>query len=787
MRRGFVLFFLLLINQFASAQLNQIIRGTIVDKESHEELTGASILILNTSPFKAAVSDIDGKFRIEGVPLGRHSVKIELLGYQDMIIPNIEVSSGKEVILNIELIEKVLQSKEVVVTAKHEKDKPLNEMAVVSAQMFTMEETQRFAGALGDPARMAANYAGVSSGSDARNDIIIRGNCPTGLLWRLEGIDIPNPNHFAAQGTTGGPVSILNSNLLSNSDFFTGAFPAGYGNSTSGVFDLTMRPGNNEKHEFTGQVGFNGAEFMAEGPIKKGRSSYLFSYRYSVLSFFQKVGINLGPAGIPKYQDLSFKINIPTAKAGQFQIFGIGGKSTITILEKERKSDNFTYGFLDRNIYFNSDMAATGIKHSYVLPKIGYFQTTVAFTNEGHGNSLDSLHLGQPINIYQEHTRMFQVNFHSFFNYKINASNTLRTGVIVNSYFFNFDQRYLSKSQNQWVSLGTDTGRTWLFEAYSQWKHNFNSKLDLLAGLHFQEFFYNKTHAIEPRLGISYKLTPKKTISAGYGLHSQIQPFIEYIFHFALPGGSREQLNKYLGFTKSQHFVIGYNQLISKNLHFKSELYFQYLFDVPVQDINKFPGGTSFSLLNTGADFTLAYNPYLVNEGIGRNYGIELTFERFFDKGYYFLFTTSLFDSKYKGSDNIWRNTAFNSHYIVNGLFGKEFNIKKNKTLVFSLKSTYAGGRYHTPINKSASQFLGQAVYDETKAFSLKYPDYFKIDIHVGFKINSRKIMQEFAFDVQNVTNQKNILTEIYDPLKNEVKEEYQLGIFPVALYRIQF
>jgi hypothetical protein len=779
--------FLFLATLLHAQTLTQTVRGTIIDKESHQPLVGAVVAIIGTNPFKGATTDEKGNFRIEGVPIGRHTLRASLLGYQEAVLSNLEITSGKEVVLNIELTEKIPESKEVVITANRPKDKPLNEMAVVSAQTVTMEETQRFAGALGDPARMAADYAGVAIGSDARNDIIIRGNSPTGLLWRLEGVDIPNPNHFAAQGTTGGPVSILNSNLLANSDFLTSAFPAEYGNATSGVFDLRMRTGNNEKHEFTGQVGFNGAEAMAEGPIKKEGASYLISYRYSVLSFFQAVGINLGPAGIPKYQDLSFKINLPTKKAGIFQIFGVGGMSTITIIDKDRKSDNFTYGYLNRNIYFSSNMGAIGVVHSYLLPKHGYFRTTIALTEEGHHNTLDSLHNGDPINVYNEKTRMLQLNMHSLLNYKFNASNTLKSGIIVNTFFFNFDQQYLSKFFGKWVSLGTDTGSTWMAEAYSEWKHNFSNRFDLLAGVHFQYLFLNNTYAIEPRAGLSYKLTDSKTLSFGYGLHSQMQPFVEYIFHFNTPSGQRLQLNHDMGFTKSEHFVLGYNQMLSKNLHFKAEAYYQYLFDVPVQNPAIYPGGTSFSMLNTGADFTIAYTPYLVNQGVGRNYGLELTLERFFSKGYYFLFTTSLFDSKYKGSDNIWRNTAFNSHEVVNGLFGKEFAIGGNKFLTLSLKGTYAGGRYHTPINPVLSAFVGQAVYDQSKAFSLEFPDYFKIDFRGGLKINSKKISQEIALDVANVTNQKNVLTEIYDPQKNEVRQEYQLGIFPVILYRIQF
>ena len=297
-----------------------------MDKDTRQPLPSVRIAVIGSNPIIGAVTDSIGRFKLYNVPIGRHDFKVTYFGYKEIVIPDIEVNSGKECIINPELEEELKQ--EVVVNGAKSKDQPLNEMATTSTRTFTIEETQRYAGALGDPARMAGNFAGVSGSNDSRNDIIIRGNSPSGLLWRFEGVDIPIPNHFAASGTTGGPVSILNNNVLSNSDFFTGAWPAEYGDATSGVFDLKMRNGNNEKYEFTGQVGFNGFEGNAEGPIDRNTgSSFLATYRYSALVIFQELGINLGPAGVPYYQDMSFKVYLPSEKLGQFEIFGIGGIS----------------------------------------------------------------------------------------------------------------------------------------------------------------------------------------------------------------------------------------------------------------------------------------------------------------------------------------------------------------------------------------------------------------------------------------------------------------------------
>jgi len=282
MRNLFILFILSISfsNSFAQNNYTQTIRGTVIDKSSQSPLIGASIILMNSDPLIGTITDIDGKFRLENIPVGRQGITISYLGYNTIALPGLNLTSGKELVLTIELEENITSLSKVVITAEQRKDIAINEMATVSARSFTVEETERYAGSLGDPSRMVSNFAGVSMTNDSRNDIIIRGNSPSGLLWRLDGIEIPNPNHFGAFGTTGGPVSMLNNNLLTNSDFITSAFPAEYGNAMSGVFDLKMRHGNNEKREYVGQIGFNGFELGAEGPFKKGsRASYLANYR----------------------------------------------------------------------------------------------------------------------------------------------------------------------------------------------------------------------------------------------------------------------------------------------------------------------------------------------------------------------------------------------------------------------------------------------------------------------------------------------------------------------------
>jgi hypothetical protein len=319
----------------------QTVRGKVIDQDSKSPIIGASVIIVGSNPIMGTSTDLDGNFRIEKVPVGRIELQISYLGYEKKSIPNIVVGSGKEPVLTIEIIESIVKLEDIVVTGQRRKQEALNEMATVSAKVFTVEETKRYAGTFNDPARMVSAFAGVTGDPSGNNDIIVRGNSPKGILWNLEGVEIPNPNHFANEGASGGPINALNGAMLANSDFFSGAFAPEYGNAYSGVFDMKLRTGNNEKQEYSlsgGALGFDGT---IEGPIKEGYGgSYLVNYRYSSLGLLDDLGI-VDFFGVPKYQDISFKINLPTQNAGSFSIFGLGGLSSIDQKDFDETNEDY--------------------------------------------------------------------------------------------------------------------------------------------------------------------------------------------------------------------------------------------------------------------------------------------------------------------------------------------------------------------------------------------------------------------------------------------------------------
>ncbi len=775
-----------------SQPLTQTIRGRVIDKETRVPLPGANVIMLDTTQLLGTATNLDGYFRLENIPVGRVGIRISYLGYAPVVLQNLNLSSAKEMILNIEMEEQITTGKVIEITGKRNKGETLNKMASISAQSFSVEETGRYAGSLNDVARMAANYAGVQGASDWRNDIIIRGNSPTGLLYRLEGVDIPNPNHFSTFGTTGGPISILNNNTLANSDFLTGAFPAEYGNALSGVFDLNLRSGNNEKREFIGQIGFNGAELLAEGPFtKKHQASYLASYRYSTMGLFTLMGIHFGTKSIPEYQDLTFKVNFPH-KHGKTTIFGIGGLSSIALLDSKIDSSNNAYG-TGTDVRFKTRIGVIGISHTQRFRKNAYLKAVLStniFANNIDEDSLSSIDR-HPVNLFNRNSALGKYSMNVFFNKKINVRHIVKTGLLADWMFFNLSDSSYRASLNHFVSEYDYQGNSQFIQPYVEWQFRISNKLILNTGLHSQYFRLNHDYSIEPRLGLKWYWSDVNTLAFAYGLHSRLQPVPVYFKEKQMPDGSATLPNKNIEMTKSRHFVMGYERLFSASTRFKMEAYYQHLFNVPV-DVQ----ANAFSMLNEGANFDINFPDSMVNKGTGKNYGVEFTLERFLTKGFYYLFSLSLFESRYTGSDGIEHSTAFNGNYTCNALAGKEFIIplssgkilhKMQKTLFIDVKGTWNGGQRYTPINLALSQQAGYAVYDQSNIYGKKYKDYLRFDIKAGFRLNGKKTTQEFTAYLQNVTNRNNIFRQTYNRNTGALETSYQMGFLPIFQYRIEF
>ncbi|HEY4798321.1 MAG TPA: hypothetical protein VII99_04505, partial [Bacteroidia bacterium] len=698
--------------------------------------------------------------------------------------------------LNFEMEESAVKVAEVeIVSGK--KGEVKNEMATVSARTFSVDETNRYAGSRTDPARMASNFAGVQGTDDSDNEIVIRGNSSLGLVWRLEDVNIPNPNHFSIPGTTSGAVNIINSKTLANSDFFTGAFPAEYGNGVAGVFDLRMRNGNNEKHEFTGQFGFLGTELAAEGPIsKKSGASYLVTYRYSTLKMFDALHINIGTTAIPLYQDGAFKLNFPGKKSGDFSVFGVGGISSIQILvSKDTKPTEDIYGEKNKDQYFGSGMGVAGASYTKSLNDKTFIKIVLAHSVEqswAH-HQLVYRDTTYAVDSLVEKMRFVYLNQKTslvfFVNHKFSSKASMKAGFVADKYYFNLLDSNRNMQTWHFDKRNDYKGTSYLLQPYVQFRYKINNKFLFTAGLHAQYFELNGSSSIEPRGGLTWRLTPKQSLSAGFGMHSQMQPTYVYFAQKKDSYGNYQLVNSNLGFTRSIHYVLAYDAAISSDMRIKAETYYQHLYEVPIDTFR-----SSYSLLNEGTGYGRFFPGYLVSKGTGRNYGVELTIEKFFSKSFFYMLTASLFDSKYKGSDGVLRNTDYNEHFATNFLLGKDFKFggKHNTVLNTGTKITYAGGGMYSPADIARSNAAGELMIVDSLRNTMHFKNYFRWDINIGLRLNRKKITHEFGLDLINILNTKNLLSLTYDPdpihpSANPIKQDYQLGFLPIFYYKIDF
>ncbi len=764
----------------------QTIRGQVLDGTTQQPMEGAIIRLIDSTMKIGAVADSGGYFKIENIPVGRRSIGITSIGYAENIFPDLLIESSKEMVLNVQMKESATTMGEVAVYATN-RGKPMNDLAVVSATSISVEETKRFVAAAFDPARVAQNFAGVASAGDLNNELVIRGNSPKGVLYRMEGIEILSPNHFSALGSSGGAISMLSSSTMGTSDFFTGAYPAEYGNSLSGVMDLRLRTGNSEKREHSFMLGVLGIEAATEGYFtKKSRASYLVNYRYSTLALMGKFLKTIGSFA-PDYQDISFKINVPTKKAGNFAIWGITG---LNQSKSDAKKDTVDWKTnFDRSTYRNATWRSnTGITHKFILNPKSYLQSAAAFSLESlketdYLSLRDSLR--SKVQVGDILIQNYYVRFSSMYNLKPLAKSNFRTGVVLSTIGYNYSFKQSLSDTTPMQQRYKSFGWSLMLQAYAQWQQQFGDKVTLNGGLHFTHLFLNNTYAIDPRMSVQYRAHKDHILALAVGLHSRPEDLSTLLYEQQTDVGTTTP-NRSLQIPKAVHTVLGYTFNFKNDFQLKSELYFQYLYDVGIGR----DSGSALSLINA-SNFLYAFNNNAAFEskGTGMNYGIDITLQKFFSKGYYFLVTGSVFNSTYKTTNKQTYSSTFNRNYTANVLGGKDFRVGKRKASSIGINTKFLvmGGNRYTPVDFDASRQVGYSVELIDKTNTLRTPLYYRWDFGVSFKFNTKRATHTLMLDIQNLTNHQNIQQQYYDAATNSIQYLYQQGIFPLFNYRVEF
>ena len=763
--------------------LSQVIRGRVVDSETLLPLSFASVAILTTRPMMGGMTDQDGYFRIEDVPIGRHDIQVSYVGYETQIIPELMVTTGKEIVLQFKMKELISEMAEVTVKPRIRKDKALNSMSTVSARTFSVEEARRYAGGFDDPGRLAASFAGISTENTRDNTIIVRGNSPKGLLWRLEGVEISNPNHFANLATFGGGgISALSALVLGNSDFFTGAFPAEYGNALSGVFDIKLRTGNNEKYEHAFQLGTMGVDIASEGPVRRGSgASYLFNYRYSTMGLIKELFPEELRNFIPVYQDLCFKLNMPTQKAGVFSFWGLAStdRSDYPAVKDTAKWEISMDRLDNRN---TQSMGGLGLNHRFIAGKKSWINTSLALSGDYmdyEDRILDTLLQYHPYNTIR--ILNYRYTFSSVFNHKFSARHSNRTGIVLDRMNYDIDIKYAPVMGQELASIAGDKDATGKMHVFSQSKIGITDNFTVNAGVHGHYFLLNREFMIEPRLGLTVDLDHSQSISLAWGRHSRIEPLSLY-FARVRDGLSTTQPNLDLEVTKAHHLVLAYDRSFNSNHRLKVEPYIQLLYDVPVIP------DSNYSVLNLEMEWYY-FDRELVNTGTGRNLGIDITLERFLHDGWYYLFTASVFDSKYKGDNGIMYNTRFNTLYVFNLLYGKEWVVGKqsNQVLGASARLNYLGGKRITPVNQDLSREKEDVVYYYSRLYEDREPDKFLVNATINYRINKKRHASIWSLQMMNIFLTRECYGYFYNYKKGRVAP-WELAVpTPTLSYKVEF
>ena len=751
----------------------QTVRGIVLDSKTNAPIEFATVRIMNVGSL-GSTTDSLGRFRINNVPVGRCNIQTSYVGYNANIFNEIPVTSSKEVYMEIPLDENVHSLAEVVIQPEIKKDKPLNAMAITGGHMISMEEAGRFANGFDDPARLSSAFAGVA-GDVGTNAVAIRGNSPQFTQWRLEGVEIPNPTHFAdLTGLGGGFLSALSTQVIGNSDFYNGAFPAEYSNALSGIFDMQIRNGNNQKYEHTFQLGILGIDLASEGPIsRKNGSSYILNYRFSTTSLATGNDMNL------KYQDLSFKLNFPTRKAGTFSIWGIGliDRYKPEILDRDewetqsdRQSGNTTF-----------DKAAGGITHKYLINADTYIRSSLAATYAKDHTEADQMTEDDKlVHVGDIRNSKWDIVFNSYLNKKFNSNHINRTGITITGLKYDLDYKIspnfgLDIPMEQ-ISKGN--GESCVLSAYSSSVINLSNHFTTSLGITAQYFTLNKNWTVEPRAALKWTFNPKHALALAYGLHSRRER-LDYYFVEQEVNGKTES-NRYLNFSKAHHFGLTYDWNINSYMHLKVEPYYQYLFRIPVEE------NSSFSIINHQSFYL---ERILKNRGSGVNYGIDITLEQYMKKGFYYMITASLFKSRYKAGDHIWRNTRLDKNYLLNVLAGKEWMVGRNKQNVLSLNGRifFQGGDRYTPVDEEKSLIEHDIKFDETRAYSKKFDPSLNGDISFSYRINKRKISHEFSIKMLNVGMRTGMHFYQYNEKTHKIEKEDGSGMIPNISYKIYF
>lgn len=728
------------------------ILGSLVDDGSNNSLSYSITVQLKGDTNYVVASDSLGFFIFKDIKLGTYTLDIDD-DFFERYTTSVLLESGNQLKMLIKLKERVHKLADVVIESPY-----YNPYKVTSNYNFSAGDFRKTSATLGDPGRIVQILPGVIPSSNGSNGISIRGNNPYNNNWYLDDIEIPNPNHFGGFGATSGFLGIFNESNLSGFDFYTGGYPAMYANSNAGIFDLRMKKGNKLKRESFAKVNFLGISAGTEGYFKKGKqATYLLTGR-----IFDTRVVNLTKMLegkdliIPRFQDYSYKINLPINKKLDLSFFGFGA------------SNNLQSIYSVYNETTNNQVLCNNFSTTYSINTNSQLKAIVQLSN----TRFDYSYLVRKTSGYEKTQKEDIIRSNIYFQHKFNAKLRIRIG-----YQGAFTGYKYKRTSLPLSNFDRDSARDNYDIGYLNLNWRLTSKSLLTLGINNLYTKLLKRYSLEPKASITTQVSNGYKLSFSTGIYSKVP--IAYGF---------ENIKNTPKLMKTGQFIVSNEFQLDSGFTFKVEAYYQYYWNVYY--INSIVNGVKNETVLNNPILEYSPNPINSNTTTGRNFGIEVFMNKSFKRNYHLVFSGSLFDSRFKNSEGKLLNTIFNNRFNFVASLDKEYLRKKSygiKVVNISCKTLYYGGYYAIPISLTTSQIYQDTYYDIRGIYSDKLPNNFRIDLGIQISYSRKRVKHELRFDIQNVSNHKNVVKRYYDPITDQVKATYQFPILPIIGYGIYF
>lgn len=743
MKKNVLLLLLLGLLTTVSAQPTHRIKGTVIDKASRQPLEFINVLVLGLG--RGGVTDAEGHFNIGEVPPGIYRLQASAVGYKTILTPEYIVST-KDLTIQIETEENLTELEGVTVTASPFRRDP---ESPVGLRIIGLQEIEKSPGANRDISRIVQSYPGVAfSPAGYRNDLIVRGGSPSENRFYLDGVEIPNINHFSTQGASGGPVGIINADLIREVNFYTGAFPTDRGNAMSSVLDFKLRDGDMERNSLKATLGASEVSLASNGHIGK-KTSYLVSVRQSYLQFLFDM---LGLPFLPTFTDAQFKLKTRFNANNELTILGLGGIDNMklnTKLDGEKaeyilsylpkiQQETFTLGAVYRH-YAGIHVQSVVVSHSYLNNR-----NTKYLNNDE--SSADNLSL--KLRSVEQETKFRIENTSTFGNWKINFGANLDYSQYTNT---TFQRVYIDEGRTfdyhtylgmwRWGIFGTIN--------YATTDERFTASLGVRTDANnFSSGMKGMGDQLSPRLSLSYRLTDGLYLSGNAGLYYQLPPYTGLGFK----DNNGAWVNKYLRYMSVSQESLGLSWHPGNTFELSAEGFYKQYDKIPFSIADGIP------LACKGNDYGVIGNEALSSTAQGRAYGIEILMKWLIAKELNLASSFTLFKSEYRNNkQSEYIASAWDNRYIFN--MSGTYNFPHNWSL--GMKISCIGGAPYTPYDVEKSSLVtawnaqGRPYYDYTKYNTGRLPAFGQLDVRVDKTFYLKRCMLGFYIDLQNVTNSK--------------------------------